>query len=102
MCLLWNRQVPDHRIPPQGNGQVERFNRTMISLLSTLAKEQKSRWPESLKELVFYYNATPHSSTGESPYRLLFGREARLPLDVYLGCNQEPRTRASANQLYHL
>ena len=70
---------------PGGNGVCERFNRSLHNLLRVLSAEQKRRWPDFIQELVFCYNATPHATTGQSPYFLLFGREPRLPVDVYLG-----------------
>ena len=86
---------------PQGNGQCERFNRSLIALLSSLPPEQKLRWDKHLEEAVFYYNSTPHSSTGLTPYALLFGREPHLPLDLYLG-KEEPRTEAEDHLAQHL
>lgn len=70
---------------PTGNGRVERFNQTLLSMLHLLESTRQSQWPEHLPELVHDYNNTVHSSTGYAPAYLMFGRHLRLPVDVGLG-----------------
>ena len=45
---------------PHGNSICERFNHTLLGLLLSLPKEQKSCWPLHVPSLVFAYNPTPH------------------------------------------
>ena len=79
------RTTPYH---PEGNGQTERFNRTLCSMIRSLDPDKRKRWPELIQQLVFLYNCTPHGTTGLSPYRLLYGREPYTPLDQLLGNTQ--------------
>lgn len=94
-----SRTTPYH---PMGNGITERFNRTLISMLGTLAPEQKSNWKAYIGPLIHAYNATKHETTGFSPFYLMFGREPNLPVDLIFGLNNGERTKSMSSYVQNL
>ena len=70
---------------PQSDGLVERQNRTLQDILSTFVVEHQTDWDEMLDQAVFAYNTSVHESTKLSPYEMVFGRPARMPIEVELG-----------------
>ena len=69
---------------PQGNGQVERFNRT-LEAISKMVRENQKDWDLHIPKALFAYRTSLHESTGYSPFRINFGRSPSLPVDVMLG-----------------
>jgi len=70
---------------PSTNGQVERFHRTLNSVLGKVVAENQRDWEAHLPYAVAAYRATVHESTGYSPNFLMFGHEVRAPLDIVMG-----------------
>lgn len=75
------RTSPCH---PRGN-PVERYNRTLFSMLGTLRDKKKTPWRDHVRPLTHAYNCTRNDVTRFSPYELMFGRQPRLPLDLAFG-----------------
>lgn len=76
-----SRTTPYH---PMGNGQVERFNQTLLKLLETIDAKQKQEWKTYDLPLNLGYNETKHDITGNLPHYFMSGWHSRLVIDAYL------------------
>jgi len=85
---------------PSTNGAVERFHRTLTSMLAKVVRETQKDWDTYLPSVMAAYRASPHSSTGFSPNFLFFGREVRAPVDVIYGGVSERKEGASTLEQY--
>ena len=64
---------------PQCDGQVER---TLANMLAMYVDKNQKDWDLWLDQVLFAYRTSLHESTGATPFSLMYGREARLPVDL--------------------
>ena len=85
LCILGGshttKTTPYH---PESDRLVERFHRTLLMMLAIFAGEHKDDWDDLLPLVMMAYRSSVHESTGFSPYRLMFGEECTLPMDIGL------------------
>ncbi|GFT92148.1 retrovirus-related Pol polyprotein from transposon 412 [Trichonephila clavipes] len=67
---------------PASNGLVERCNKVLKDMIHHVIREDPRSWDRQLPFLLFAYREVSNTTTGVSPFRLLYGREARGPLAI--------------------
>ena len=77
--ITQTRTTPYH---PQSDGQVERFNRTLLAMLAKVCDDSPEDWDDHLPYVLSAYRSTVHESTKCSPNMLMFGREVVRPVDL--------------------
>jgi len=82
LCIRKTRTKPLH---PHSDGMVERFNKTIEQHLSKVVDQHQKEWDQHILLFLMAYRAAVHNSTGQSPSKVLLGRELRLPSDVVFG-----------------
>jgi hypothetical protein len=67
------------------DGLTERFNKTLCKILAVYADATQSNWDLYLPLVLFAYRTSQQSTTHSLPFKLLYGREGRLPsgLDMF-------------------
>lgn len=68
----------------------------ITQFVAHITPEQKKRWPQHFPQLLFAYKTSVHSSTGISPYELMFWRKPLLPIDSLLGLSKEMTSGGTA------
>ena len=67
---------------PQTNGLVERGHKELIEGLAKTAINDINNWPKYLNSVLWADRITTKRTTGESPYKLVYGQNCVLPLDI--------------------
>ena len=59
---------------------VEQFNKTLLDMLSSTAANEND-WDLVLPSFMLAYWTSVHRTIKHTPFQLMFGREAKLPVD---------------------
>ncbi|VFR00879.1 unnamed protein product [Cuscuta campestris] len=74
---------------PQANGQVENVNITIIDRIKKKLLSEGSKWVDELLRILWTYRTTPRRATGDTPFGLAYGFEARAPTEVVIPTRRE-------------
>ena len=61
---------------PQTDGVVERNNQTLVKIMSMYVATDQKNWDDVLSMAVYAHNTARHSTTQQTPYKMMFGVEA--------------------------
>ncbi|KAK0600831.1 hypothetical protein LWI29_018793 [Acer saccharum] len=78
---------------PQANGQAELTNKIIVN---TLKKRLEA---EKLPEILWSYRTTPRRLTGETPFSLVYGSEAVIPIETRLASARSENPNEEQNSL---
>lgn len=67
---------------PQSNGLVERGHQPLVNTLAKWCEQEPQRWSKVLPAALWADRVTVKRTTGLSPFRLVYGREAVLPVEL--------------------
>jgi hypothetical protein len=68
----------------QANGQAEASNNVLIKIIKKRIKDNSRRWHEKLSEALWAHRTSRHIDTKVTPFELVYGQEAMLPVEVSL------------------
>ena len=57
-------------------------NRTLLKIIKTKLDDAKGAWPEELPNVLWAYRTTARTPTGETPFRLTYGTEVVILVEV--------------------
>ncbi|XP_074299103.1 uncharacterized protein LOC141630131 [Silene latifolia] len=94
-CAGWNinlvTSTPGY---PKANGLAESSYKVVISCLKKKLKRKRGRWAEELPLVLWADKTTPKTSTGQTPYSLVYGCEAVILAEIRV-----PTSRYSLNSI---
>jgi hypothetical protein len=81
----WTEAIPlKNMMHREANGHAESSNKTLINLIKKKIEENPKRWHDVLSEALWAHRISKHSITKVTPFEVLYGQEAILPMKANL------------------
>ncbi|RWS25201.1 pol polyprotein-like protein, partial [Leptotrombidium deliense] len=97
--LMHTKHITTTAFHAQCNGLTERINQILANMISQYVSSTHKDWDRALHFLAFAYNSSVQSSTGYTPFFLMFGREPIMPAETVFDVPSEGITHAYSDQL---
>ena len=82
---------------PCSNGLVENFNRTLGAMLRQMTSKHQRDWDEHIDLATMAYRSTVHESTGQTPNRMMLGRELPMPSHLLVETPEPDKSQDSTD-----
>jgi hypothetical protein len=69
---------------PQGNGLAEFINKSIMNIVKNIVGENKKSWDNKIKYALWADHTTTKTSTGRTPFELVYEFEALFPLNLQI------------------
>jgi hypothetical protein len=85
----------------QANGQADSSNKTLIKLIKKKIEKNLRRWHKVLSEALWAHRISRHGATKVTPFELVYGQEAVLPIEVNLDAYKLTKQNDLSAVVYH-
>jgi len=84
-------------VRPQTNGQVESTNKQILSELKKRLDAAKGSWADELPAILWSIRTTEKGVTSETPFMLVYGSEAVLPIELAIRTHRTTTFQTAQN-----
>ena len=70
-------------------------NQTLLKIIKARLDDAKGAWLEELPNVLWAYRTTARTPTGETPFRLTYGTEAVIPVEVGITSNNNNQLKVN-------